>query len=55
MQDVMIFDRIGAKSHEKYSKEINLTTKIEAYTQYNAIKKLVKVFTLDIRENNLKD
>ena len=46
---VLTWDGIVAKFHEKYSKEIGLTTKIEAYIQYIVLKKTLESISFEYR------
>ena len=46
---VMTWDGIVTKFHGKYSKEIGLTTKIEAYIQYIVIKKTLESISFEYR------
>ena len=46
----MKWDEIVTKLHLEYSKEIGITTKIEAYIQYIVLKKILKAFPLNTEE-----
>ena len=50
---VMTWDGIVTKFHGKYSKEIGLTTKIEAYIQYIVIKKTLESISFEYRREML--
>ena len=46
---VMTWDGIVTRFHKKYSKEIGLTTKIEAYIQYIVLKKTLESISFEYR------
>ena len=46
---VMTWDGIVTKFHQKYSKEIGLTAKIEAYIQYIVLKKTLESISFEYR------
>ena len=46
---VMTWDGIVTKFHQKYSKDIGLTTKIEAYIQYIVLKKTLESISFEYR------
>jgi hypothetical protein len=46
---VMTWDGIVTKFHQKYSKEIALTTKIESYIQYIVLKKTLERKSFEYR------
>ena len=45
----MTWDGIVTRFHKKYSKEIGLTTKIEAYIQYIVLKKTLESISFEYR------
>ena len=52
---VMTWDGIVTRFHGKYSKEIGLTTKIEAYIQYIVLKKTLESMSFEYRRGSLDD